>query len=47
MQHFKQLVFLKKNALKLWAVRKYLLALRVDGITFDTDGYFIHSGRKS
>lgn len=27
MQHFKQLVFLKKNALKLWAVRKYLLAL--------------------
>lgn len=47
MQHFKQLIFLKKNAFKLWVVRIYWLALHVDDIAFDTDGYFMHSGRKS
>lgn len=47
MQHFKQMIFLKKNALKLWVVRKYLQSLHADDIASDMDGYFIHSDRKS
>lgn len=47
MQHLKQLIFLKKNALKLWAVGKYLPALHMDDIAVGTGGYFIRGGRKS
>lgn len=38
MHCFKQMIFPEKNALKLWVVRKYLLALRADDIASDMDG---------